>query len=169
MNDHTLAINFNIGTGSMSDMLPTDTLDVSSLKQDAPDAPVKEFASEEEAEDVRVHELAAIADFIAKNGTTKPTAEDFIPKSQSWRGRKKSTKKVDNPNVLERRGRPRTKFSKTLSFVALGNDTFKRAGRGRAKLGETRERFEVHFTNVDAACEGTHTRDALTALLRANC
>jgi len=166
MNDHTLAINFNIGTGSMSDMLPTDTLDVSSLKQDAPGAPVKEFASEDEEEDARSTELGAIAAFIAENGVTKPVAADFVPKSQSWRGRKKSTKKIDNPNVLERRGRPRTKFSKTLSFVALGNDTFKRAGRGRAKLGETRERFEIHFSNIDASCEGTHTRDALIALAR---
>ena len=114
-------------------------------------------------------ELDAIASFIAKNGVTKPTAEDFVPKSLAWSTRKKSTKKVDNPNVLERRGRPRTKFSKSLSFVVLADGTFKRAGRGRAKLDEVRESFEIHFTNIDKVCEGTHTREALAALARTTC
>ena len=65
--------------------------------------------------DARAQELSAIEDFIAKNGVSVPTAEDFKPKKQSWRGKK--SKKTDGQVAKERRGRPRTKYTKTMTFV----------------------------------------------------
>ena len=61
--------------------------------------------------------------------------------------------------------RPRTKFTKTLTFIAL-NDActeFKRAGRGRGKSGEVRMTFDIHHTHVDTVSAGVWTLDALTA------
>ena len=159
----TLAVATNVFTGdggTISDLLSAaKELDVSSLKKDSPDSAPREFASEAEADDARMGEVQAIEDFIKANGVTKPTAEDFKPKKRSW-GSKKSAK-------AGRRGRPRKSFTKDLAFVQLDDDTFKRAGRGRAKKGEVREVFTIFHSNIDKACAGTHTREALTAM--ANC
>ena len=163
----TVATNVIAGESStISDLLGTaKELDVSSLKQDAPDAPVRTHVDEDEATDERDSEIDAIEAFIAKHGVTKPKPEDFKPKSQAWRSKKSAAAK--GANHVERRGRPRKVFTKDLSFVQLDDGTFKRAGRGRAKKGETREVFTIHHLNVDKACAGTHTREALIAM--ANC
>jgi hypothetical protein len=121
--------------------------------------------------DQRAHELEQIAAFIKKNGVTKPTEEDFEPKSYSWGGKKKKV------GGVERRGRPRTTYTKDVTFVRTlqadkglidkeGKDQFKRAGRGRAKKGEIRESFKLHHTNVEKASEGTWTRTQLEAMAK---
>ena len=48
-----------------------------------------------------------------------------------------------------------------MTFVMLDADTFKRAGRGRAKVGELRRAFEIHHTHVDAVSVDTWTCDEL--------
>ena len=159
MQEHSLAINYDLGTNTVSDCLPMDTFDVSALKKESPDGPVMDVAPGDAEIDARAQELTAIEDFIAKNGVSVPTAEDFKPKKQSWRGKK--SKKTDGQVAQERRGRPRTKYTKTMTFVMLDADTFKRAGRGRAKVGELRRAFEIHHTHVDAVSVGTWTGDEL--------
>ena len=159
MQEHSLAINYDLGTNTVSDCLPMDTFDVSALKKESPDGPMMDVAPGDAELDARAQELTAIEDFIAKNGVTVPTAEDFKPKKQSWRGKK--SKKTDGQVASERRGRPRTKYTKTMTFVMLDADTFKRAGRGRAKVGELRRAFEIHHTHVDAVSVGTWTGDEL--------
>lgn len=173
----TIATNVVNDTATLSDLLnDAKTLDVSSLKQDAPNAPVRTHVDEDEASDERAGELDAIEAFIAKHGVTKPTEEDYKPKSQAW-GKSKAQKLAENPDYVERRGRPRKSFTKDLSFVRVqtadvdlgeGEDVFKRAGRGRAKKGEVRVSFTIHHTNIDKACAGEHTRDALTAMVKAS-
>ena len=154
----TVATNVIAGESStISDLLgDAKQLDVSSLKKDSPDCAPRAFVNEAEADDARMGEVQAIEDFIKANGVTKPTAEDFKPKKQRW-GSKKSAKAGG-------RGRPRKTFTKDLSFVQLDDGTFKRAGRGRAKKGQTRHNFTIFHNNIDKACAGTHTRDALTAM-----
>ena len=159
MQEHSLAINYDLGVNTVTDCLPTDTFDVSALKKESPDGPVMDVAPGDAELDARAQELTAIEDFIAKNGVSVPTAEDFKPKKQSWRGKK--SKKTDKQVAQERRGRPRTKYTKTMTFVMLDADTFKRAGRGRAKAGEIRRAFEIHHTHVDAVSVGTWTGDEL--------
>ena len=159
MQEHTLAINYDLGVNTVTDCLPTDTFDVSALKKESPDGPVMDVAPGDAELDARAQELTAIEDFIAKNGVSVPTAEDFKPKKQSWRGKK--SKKTDKQVAQERRGRPRTKYTKAMTFVMLDADTFKRAGRGRAKAGEIRRAFEIHHTHVDAVSVGTWTGDEL--------
>ena len=158
----------SLDTNPISDLLGKDTLDVSVLKKDAPDAPEKEFVSKaEELDAQRTDELAQIEAFIAKHGVTKPTEEDFVPKKRSWGGKSKAEKLAANPNYVERRGRPRTTFTKVLSFVRVeGRDEYKRAGRGRAKKGEQRESFTVHHNNIDKAADGTFTRAELLAMAK---
>jgi len=171
----TVATNVIAGESStISDLLGTaKELDVSSLKQDAPDAPVRTHVDEDEATDERDSEIDAIEAFIAKHGVTKPKPEDFKPKSQAWRSKKSAAAK--GSNHTERRGRPRKVFTKDLAFVRVlqadkglidkdGKDQFKRAGRGRAKKDEVRETFTIHHLNVDTACVGIHTRKALAAM-----
>ena len=167
MQEHKLSISFDSDV-TVSDLLEEKTLDVSSLKQDAPGGKVRDHVDEIEALDARTDELEQIANFIKVHGATKPTEEDFIPKSQAW-GRNvksKAQKLAENPNYIERRGRPRSSYTKSVTFVALSNDEFKRAGRGRAKKGETRESFTLHHTNVANVSEGTYTRKELVALIR---
>jgi hypothetical protein len=167
MQEHKLAINFNTDV-TVGDLLEEKTLDVSSLKQDAPDSKVRDHVDEIEALDARTSELEQIANFIKIHGATKPTEADFVPKSQAW-GRNvktKAQKLAENPNYTERRGRPRSSYTKSVTFVALGKDQFKRAGRGRAKKGEIRESFILHYANVDKLNEGTYTRKQLVALIR---
>tara|TARA_B100001287_G_C22508026_1_gene446831 strand:+ start:216 stop:512 length:297 start_codon:yes stop_codon:yes gene_type:complete len=95
MQEHSLAIDFDLGTNSATDCLPMDTFDVSSLKQESPDGPVLDTVPGDAEIDARALELTAIEAFIAKNGVTTPTAGDFEPKKVSWRGRKsKKAKKV---------------------------------------------------------------------------
>jgi len=159
MQEHSLAINYDLGTNTVTDCLPMDTFDVSALKKESPDGPVMDVAPGDAEIDARAQELTAIEDFIAKNGVSVPTAEDFKPKKVSWRGKK--SKKTDKEAAQERRGRPRTKYTKTMTFVMLDVDTFKRAGRGRAKVGELRRAFEIHHTHVDAVSVGTWTGDEL--------
>ena len=161
MQEHSLAINYDLGTNTVSDCLPMDTFDVSALKKESPDGPVMDVAPGDAELDARALELEAIEDFIAKNGVTVPTAEDFKPKKQSWRGKK--SKKTDKQVAQERRGRPRTKYTKTMTFVQLDDagTMFRRAGRGRAKAGEIRRAFEIHHTHVDAVSVGTWTGDEL--------
>ena len=159
MQEHSLAINYDLGVNTVTDCLPTDTFDVSALKKESPDGPVMDVAPGDAEIDARAQELTAIEDFIAKNGVSVPTAEDFIPKKVSWRGKK--SKKTDGQVASERRGRPRTKYTKTMTFVMLDADTFKRAGRGRGKVGEIRGAFEIHHTHVDAVTVGTWTSDEL--------
>tara|TARA_R100001510_G_C7495702_1_gene101544 strand:- start:84 stop:581 length:498 start_codon:yes stop_codon:yes gene_type:complete len=159
MQEHSLAINYDLGTNTVTDCLPMDTFDVSALKKESPDGPVMDVAPGDAEIDARAQELTAIEDFIAKNGVSVPTAEDFKPKKVSWRGKK--SKKTDGQVEKERRGRPRTKYTKTMTFVMLDADTFKRAGRGRAKVGELRRAFEIHHTHVDAVSVGTWTCDEL--------
>jgi len=163
MTELSLHINFDSNV-TVSDIIGQNTLDVAVLKKDAPDARERQFVNEAEAVDARDYELDAIETFIAQNGVTKPTAEDFIPKSQAWRSKKSTAAK--NPNAIDRRGRPRKSYVKDLTFVVVGKDVFKRAGRGRAKQNELREIFSIHHTNIDATCEGTHTRKALVAMAR---
>ena len=178
MQEHKLAINFNTDV-TVSDLLEEKTLDVSSLKQDAPGSKVRDHVDEIEALDARTDELAQIANFIKVHGATKPTEEDFIPKSRAW-GRNVKSKahlRAKNPNYVERRGRPRSRYTKSVTFVRVlqadkglidneGKDQFKRAGRGRAKKGEIRESFILHHTNVDKVSEGTYTRAELVALIK---
>ena len=116
--------------------------------------------------DERSLELAMIEEFIKKNGVTRPTEEDFQPKSQRWSRnvKTKAQKLAENPNYMERRGRKRTTFTKDVTFICLDNGTYKRAGRGRAKLGETRESFTLYHTNVEKASEGSWTREQLEAM-----
>lgn len=169
----------SLDTNPISDLLGKDTLDVSVLKKDAPDAPEKAFVNEAEENDARADELASIEAFIAKHGVTKPTEEDFVPKKRSWGGKSKAEKLAANPNYVERRGRPRRTFSKNVTFVRTlqadkglvdheGKDEFKRAGRGRAKKGEVREVFVLHHANVDKVSEGTWTRKELEAMANAS-
>ena len=176
MQEHKLSIDFNTDV-TVGDLLEEKTLDVSSLKQDAPGSKVRDHVDEIEALDARADELQQIANFIKVHGATKPTEEDYKPKSQAW-GRNvktKAQKLAENPNYTERRGRPRSTYTKSVTFVRIhtadvdlgeGNDEFKRAGRGRAKKGEVRESFTLHHTNVAKVSEGTYTRDELVALIR---
>ena len=178
MQEHKLSISFDTDV-TVSDLLDEKTLDVSSLKQDAPGGKVRDHVDEIEALDARIDELEQIANFIKIHGATKPTEEDFIPKSQAW-GRNvksKAQKLAENPNYIERRGRPRSSYTKAVTFVRVlqadkglidkeGKDQFKRAGRGRAKKGETRESFTLHHTNIANVSEGTYTRKELEALIR---
>ena len=92
---------------------------------------------------------------------TVPTAEDFKPKKVSWRGKK--SKKTDGQVASERRGRPRTKYTKTMTFVMVSEmqALFARAGRGRGKAGQFRKTFEIHHTHVDTVSVGTWTGDEL--------
>ena len=161
MQEHSLAINYDLGVNTVTDCLPTDTFDVSALKKESPDGPVMDVAPGDAELDARAQELTAIEDFIAKNGVTVPTAEDFKPKKQSWRGKK--SKKTDKQVASERRGRPRTKYTKTMTFVQLDDagTMFRRAGRGRAKSGEIRRAFEIHHTHVDAVSVDVWTCDEL--------
>jgi len=184
MNYMSFAIATNVvnDNTTLSDLLnESKTLDVSSLKQDAPNAPVRMYVDENEAEDQRDGELDAIEAFIAKHGVTKPTEEDYKPKSAAWgpQSKSKAEKLKEDPNYIERRGRPRQTFTKVLSFVRVlqadkglidteGKDVFKRAGRGRGKKGEIRETFTIYHTNVDKACAGTHTRAQLEAMAQAS-
>jgi len=174
MQEHKLSISFDTDV-TVSDLLEEKTLDVSSLKQDAPGGKVRDHVDEIEALDARTDELAQIANFIKVHGATKPTEADFVPKSQAW-GRNvktKAQKLAENPNYTERRGRPRSSYTKAVTFVLVaispegeGKDEFKRAGRGRAKKGEKRLSFTLHHTNVANVSEGTYTRDELVALIR---
>ncbi len=161
MQEHTLAIDFDLGTNTVSDCLPADTFDVSALKKESPDGPVMDVAPGDAEIDARAQELTAIEDYIAKNGVTVPTAEDFKPKKQSWRGKK--SKKTDKQVASERRGRPRTKYTKTMTFVMVSEmqALFARAGRGRAKAGQFRKTFEIHHTHVDTVSVGKWTGEEL--------
>ena len=161
MQEHSLAINYDLGVNTVTDCLPADTFDVSALKKEAPDGPVMDVAPGDAELDARALELEAIEDYITKNGVTVPTAEDFKPKKVSWRGKK--SKKTDKQAANERRGRPRTKFTKTMTFVMVSEmqALFARAGRGRAKAGQFRKTFEIHHTNVDTVSVGTWTGDEL--------
>tara|TARA_R110001592_G_scaffold74889_1_gene227132 strand:+ start:536 stop:1054 length:519 start_codon:yes stop_codon:yes gene_type:complete len=168
MTEHKLSIDFNTDV-TVSDILTQNELDVTSLKQDNPDAPVREHVDQSEEFDARSNELSAIDAYIAKNGVTTPTPEDFKPKSQSWRGKK--SHKTDAQ--IDRRGRPRKKFKKDVTFVleavspeGEAKDQFKRAGRGRAKKGEMRLVFALHYTNLDKAIEGTWTRAELVSMAK---
>ena len=178
-------MNFSIAindTATLSDLLgDAKTLDVSSLKEDAAHVAVTLRAGSDEDLVQRDSELDAIEAFIAKHGVTKPTEEDYKPKSAAWgpQSKSKAEKIKENPNYVERRGRPRSSFTKVLSFVRVlqadkglidtdGKDEFKRAGRGRSKKGETRETFTIHHTNVEKACAGTHTRNQLVAMVQAS-
>jgi len=164
-----LAVNVAADLNLDSIDLPADTLDTKILKQSAPGAPVREHVSIEEEEDARMAEIDAINAFVAQHGVKTPVAEDFAPKSLAWRSKKsaeKFSKKKTNSAKGEGRGRPRQSFVKDLSFIVLEDGTFKRAGRGRAKKGQVRETFTVHHTNVDKACAGTHTREALVAMAK---
>ncbi len=87
MQEHTLAIDFDLGTNTVSDCLPDDTFDVSALKKESPDGPVMDVAPGDAEIDARAQELTAIEDFIAKNGVSVPTSEDFKPKKVSWRSK----------------------------------------------------------------------------------
>jgi acetylornithine deacetylase/succinyl-diaminopimelate desuccinylase-like protein len=162
MNEHKLTIDFDTNV-TVSDILEQRELDVTSLKQDNPEGPVRKHVDEIEALDQRADELAQIANFIQAHGVTRPTEEDFKPKSQRWSRnvKTKAEKLKENPNYVERRGRQRTTFTKTVTFVALDGGNFKRAGRGRAKLGETRETFVIYYTHMDTVSNGTWTRKEL--------
>tara|TARA_R110002073_G_scaffold108364_3_gene243776 strand:- start:1504 stop:2139 length:636 start_codon:yes stop_codon:yes gene_type:complete len=169
MTEHKLAINFDTNV-TVSDILEQKTLDVTSLKQDTPEGKVREHVDEVEALDARANELEQIAAFIKLNGVTTPTEEDYKPKSQLW-GRavkSKAQQLAENPNYIERRGRPRQTYTKNVTFVLSAispegelNDEFKRTGRGRAKKGEKRLVFALHHTNVDKVSDGTYTRKQL--------
>ena len=178
MTEHKLSIDFDTNI-TVSDVLEQKELDVTSLKQDDIDSPVREHVNEVEALDERAQELEQIAAFIKKNGVTRPTEEDYQPKSQKWSRniKTKAEKLKENPNYLERRGRKRTTFMKDVTFVRTlqadkglidkeGKDQFKRAGRGRAKKGEVRETFTLHYTNVEKVSEGTWTRKDLEAMAK---
>ena len=161
MYEHSLSIDFDLGTNTVSDCLPSDTFDVSALKKESPNGPVMDVAPGDAEIDARAQELTAIEDYIAKNGVSVPTAEDFIPKKVSWRGKK--SKKTDGQVAKERRGRPRTKYTKTMTFVMVSEmqALFARAGRGRGKAGQFRKTFEIHHTHVDTVSVGTWTGEEL--------
>ena len=178
MTEHSLAIDFDTNV-TVSDVLEQKELDVTVLKQDDIDAPVREHTSEVEALDARANELAQIAEFIKKNGATRPTEKDFTPKSQSWSRnvKSKAEKIAENPAYIERRGRPRKSYTKDVAFIRTlqadkglidkeGKDQFKRAGRGRAKKGEIRESFTIYYTNVEKVSEGEWTRKQLEAMAK---
>ena len=167
MNEHKLTIDFDTNV-TVADILEQNELDVTSLKQDSPNAPVRSHVNEVEELDARAQELEQIADFINKNGVTRPEKEDYQPKSQKWSRnvKTKAEKLKENPNYMERRGRRRTTFTKDVTFVCLENDVFKRAGRGRAKKGEIRETFTLYYTNVEKVSEGTWTRKDLEAMAK---
>jgi len=162
-----LAANVIKTDDTIADLLNEKSLDVTALKQDAPNAPVRTHVDEDEA----------IEAFIAAHGVTKPTEEDYKPKSQAWRSKKSAALYAKGAPRAERRGRPRKVFTKDLAFVRVlqadkglidhnGEDVFKRPGRGRAKKGEVRESFTIHHTHVAQACEGTHTRAQLEAMAK---
>ena len=161
MYEHSLSIDFDLGTNTVTDCLPADTFDVSALKKESPDGPVLDLAPGDAELDARAEEVASIEAFIAKNGVTRPTAEDFKPKKVSWRGKK--SKKTDKQVANERRGRPRTKYTKTMTFVMVSEmqALFARAGRGRGKAGQFRKTFEIHHTHVDTVSVGTWTGEEL--------
>ena len=183
MFEHNLTIDFDLGTNTVTDCLPMDTFDVSSLKKETPEGPEMDVAPGDEELDARAQELSAIEDFIAQNGVSVPTAEDFKPKKQSWRGRNIKKKngqyktfsntmglyKEDSKNIsdyqpvsTERRGRPRKSYTKTMTFVihdwvlspTWEGALWKRAGRGRAKTGEFRKTFDIHHTHLDTISAG---------------
>ena len=166
MTEHKLSIDFDTNV-TVSDVLEQKELDVTSLKQDNPNAPVRDHVDEVEALDQRANELEQIAAFIAKNGVTRPTEEDYKPKSQKWSRniKTKAEKLKENPNYTERRGRKRTTYTKDVTFVSVDGG-YKRAGRGRAKKGEVRETFTLYYTNVEKVSEGTWTRDDLQAMAK---
>ena len=168
MIEHNLTIDFDLNVNTVSDCLPADTFDVSALKKESPDGPVLDLAPGDAELDARAEEVASIEAFIAQNGVTRPTAEDFKPKKVSWRGKK--SKKTDKQVANERRGRPRTKFTKTLTFVMVSEAQalFKRAGRGRGKAGQFRKAFEIHHTNVDTVSAGTWTGEELLKMASAS-
>jgi len=172
-----LAANVIKTDDTIADLLNEKSLDVTALKQDAPNAPVRTHVDEDEAMDQRDGEIDAIEAFIAAHGVTKPTEEDYKPKSQAWRSKKSAALYAKGAPRAERRGRPRKVFTKDLAFVRVlqadkglidhnGEDVFKRPGRGRAKKGEVRESFTIHHTHVAQACEGTHTRAQLEAMAK---
>ena len=176
MPEHALKISFNSDV-TVADILEQRELDVTSLNQDDASVPVQAPTNEMKEIDERSLELAMIEEFIKKNGVTRPTEEDFQPKSQRWSRnvKTKAQKLAENPNYMERRGRKRTTFTKDVTFVRTlqadkglidkeGKDQFKRAGRGRAKLGEVRETFTLYYTNVEKISEGTWTRKELEAM-----
>ena len=165
MTEHALKISFNSDV-TVADILEQRELDVTSLNQDDASVPVQAPTNEMKEIDERSLELAMIEEFIKKNGVTRPTEEDFQPKSQRWSRnvKTKAQKLAENPNYMERRGRKRTTFTKDVTFICLDNGTYKRAGRGRAKLGETRESFTLYHTNVEKASEGSWTREQLEAM-----
>ena len=165
MTEHALKISFDSDV-TVADILEQRELDVTSLNQDDVSVPVQAPTNEMKEIDERSLELAMIEEFIKKNGVTRPTEEDFQPKSQRWSRnvKTKAQKLAENPNYMERRGRKRTTFTKDVTFICLDNGTFKRAGRGRAKLGETRESFTLYHTNVEKASEGSWTREQLEAM-----
>lgn len=180
MTEHALAVNFDTNV-TVSDVLEQKVLDVTSLKQDSPDAPVRAHVDEAEELDARADELAQIAEYIKKNGVTLPTEEDYQPKSQKWSRniKTKAEKLKENSNYVERRGRPRSSYTKAVTFVRTlqtdkglidkeGKDEFKRAGRGRAKKGEAREVFKLYYTNVEKVSEGTWTREELETMVKAS-
>ena len=173
MTEHSLAISFDTNV-TVADVLEEKTLDVTSLKQDAMGAPVREHVNIVEALDAREDELIQIEAFIKKYGVTRPTEEDFKPKSQAWSRnvKTKAEKMAENPNYVERRGRKRTSYTKDVTFIRTvqadkglidkeGKDQFQRAGRGRAKKGEVRETFTLYYANVEKASSGTWTRREL--------
>tara|TARA_Y100001938_G_C7936752_1_gene352151 strand:+ start:198 stop:707 length:510 start_codon:yes stop_codon:yes gene_type:complete len=165
MQEHSLAINYDLGVNTVTDCLPADTFDVSALKKESPNGPVMDVAPGDAQLDARAQELSAIEDFIAKHGVSVPTAEDFKPKKQSWRGKK--SKKTDKQVAQERRGRPRTKYTKTMTFVLVSDfqGLFKKSrGRGRAKAGDIRLKFDIHHTHVDVASRGFWTIEQLQAM-----
>ena len=97
MIEHNLTIDFDLGNNTVTDCLPADTFDVSALKKESPDGPVLDLAPGDAELDARAEEVASIEAFIAQNGVTRPTAEDFKPKKVSWRGKK--SKKSEEPMV----------------------------------------------------------------------
>tara|TARA_R110002020_G_scaffold98656_1_gene234661 strand:- start:471 stop:1028 length:558 start_codon:yes stop_codon:yes gene_type:complete len=174
-----IASNTISGDTTISDLLNEKELDVTSLKQDAPGEVVREHVDGDEAFDQRADELSQIQNFIKTHGVTRPTEEDYKPKSQKWSRniKTKAEKLAENPNYVERRGRPRSSYTKAVTFVRVlqadkglidndGKDQFKRAGRGRAKKGEIRESFTLHHSNVSIVSEGIHTRKQLEALIK---
>ena len=85
MIEHNLTIDFDLGTNTVTDCLPADTFDVSALKKESPDGPVLDLAPGDAELDARAEEVASIEAFIAQNGVTRPTAEDFKPKKKKSR------------------------------------------------------------------------------------
>ena len=75
MQEHSLAINYDLGVNTVTDCLPADTFDyVSALKKKSPNGPEMDVAPGDAELDARAQELSAIEDFIAKNGVSVPTA-----------------------------------------------------------------------------------------------